>query len=124
MQHPVICQSCGVRAILDSLIGNDSKCPAWIGPESGIVESNPATGEERLLTGCYFPESVRISRHVIQAANRGAETSQRGRTENAEFREVFVSALGPLFGMRQEQLPQPASLRQLLGDEKLEDEQR
>lgn len=47
-------------------------CPAWIGAEAGIIETNVATGEERQMEGCFYQVIPRLMTHVIAASNRPA----------------------------------------------------
>lgn len=63
--HPQTCERCPHRF---SEVG----CPCWVGPEAGLLETNIATGEERMVTGCFYAVLPRLLIHVIRASNRPA----------------------------------------------------
>jgi len=83
------------KAILPQ--GNVDYCPAWIDrtPEGDVViETLPSTGEERVIVGCYFQVQLRMTRHVILAANRPTEYIHAMRTEMVqEVRETLIKTL-------------------------------
>lgn len=92
------CEDCGLRATLDALVGASSRCPHWLNASAGIVETNSATGETRLLSGCAIVEQFRLMSTVIAASNRPAAAIESCRNEIAAGLELhrvdLVTGLG------------------------------
>jgi hypothetical protein len=53
----------------------------------GLIETNLQTGEERLLTGCFYEIIPKLMVHVIRASNRPAAAME-------SFRNEVVTGLG------------------------------
>lgn len=56
-----------------------AKCVWWIGPESGLIETNQATGEVRVVSGCFTEVALRWMRNLAMTdeINAAATTSLR-----------------------------------------------
>jgi hypothetical protein len=72
--HPQTCEPCPQRY-------SEHGCPCWIDESYGLIETNIATGEERLITGCYYAVMPRLFKHVIAASNRPAAAVEDTRNE-------------------------------------------
>lgn len=46
-----------------------AKCIWWVGPESGFVQKNDATGETRIATGCFPDLVLDVLRYVVKSGN-------------------------------------------------------
>ncbi len=72
-------------------------CPAWISPETGIVEANSSTGEVRVMEGCFYQIIPKLMAHVIQASNRPAAAVESIRNQLHEdltgFGRIVTEAL-------------------------------
>lgn len=75
-RNPKTCEKCPHAY---SKIG----CPCWIEPESGFMETNTQTGEERIVQGCFFQVLPRLMAHVVRASNRPAAALETWRNEMA-----------------------------------------
>lgn len=64
---------------------NDKRgCPRWVDATWGLMETNVATGEERMITGCMYPILFRWMKHVVTANNRDAAAIESTRNEIAK----------------------------------------
>lgn len=61
--------------------GPKNLCPAWIRPENGFIETNVATGEERIVQGCFYQVIPKLMSHVVAASNRPAAAFESMRNE-------------------------------------------
>lgn len=74
--------------------GEKYTCPAWIRPENGFMETNPQTGDERLVQGCFYQVIPKLMVHVVQASNRPAASMDALRGEiNSMLTLPMVKAL-------------------------------
>lgn len=75
--NPQTCERCPHR--------NSKKgCPAWVGAENTVVETNLQTGDVRAVTGCFYQVMPKLMVHVIQASNRPASVLQEMRNDMAQ----------------------------------------
>lgn len=106
------CETCGLRSLLDSLVGVDSRCPHWLNAAAGIVETNTITQETRLLEGCSIIENYRLMGAVINASNRPAAAIESLRNETVQALGrieggVPQAVVSTLMGLVSQRLPQP-----------------
>lgn len=55
------------------------KCPLWVGHDWGVFEGNVATGEQRLVTGCFPKVMLRLMEFVIRSNNSAAAAIESSR---------------------------------------------
>jgi hypothetical protein len=80
--HPETCERCPHRY-------SKAGCPCWITEKNGFLETNIQTGEERIVTGCFYEVMPKLMMHVVQAANRPAAAVESTRNEIAQgFQEI------------------------------------
>lgn len=72
--NPQTCERCPHRH-------DPAGCPCWISEQAGFVETNPASGEERFITGCFYQVIPRLMCAVIAASNRPAAAIEGTRNE-------------------------------------------
>lgn len=72
--------------------GEKYTCPAWIGAEAGYMETNVQTGEDRLVTGCFYQVMPKLMIHVVKASNRPAAAMQDLRNKLATAMEAQALA--------------------------------
>lgn len=72
--HPETCKRCPNRY---SKVG----CPCWITEKHGFLETNVQTGEQRVVTGCFYEVIPKLMMHVVQASNRPAAAVESTRNE-------------------------------------------
>lgn len=77
-------------------------CPAWYeGRPDGaqLIETNPATGEKRVVRGCWFDVMPSIMQWQYQEqASNTAETSALRHEIRVEIRETVRQVVGEAFG--------------------------
>lgn len=89
MKTGKLCARCPLR-LLPAILGGRrwrkvegqlEGCPAWLDPDDGhaFVEQNVATGEQRLLEGCYFDLAPKMMQHVVAASSRPAAAFESAR---------------------------------------------
>lgn len=84
--HPETCERCPNRY-------SERGCPCWLRADHGLVETNIATGEERITTGCMWDHLPRWFANVIMASNRPAAAVESCRNEIARgFERVAIAA--------------------------------
>lgn len=84
---------------------NDEKgCPAWV----EYMQTNAATGEERLQKECLFQALPVFMIETIKAANRPAAAVESTRNELAQQLQAGFGALGGVMHEAVRALPQLA----------------
>ena len=59
-----------------------ARCPHWIGPEDGILETNPETREQRVFVGCSCGAfQARMARYIIGTMDRYTAEMSAGRAD-------------------------------------------
>lgn len=89
--NPQTCPKCPHR---HSKLG----CPAWVGAENTIMETNLQTGDIRAVVGCFYQVLPKLMVHVIQASNRPAAVLQ-------EMRNDMTQGLGQIAQAVQQMMP-------------------
>ena len=89
-------------------------CPAWIGPEHGFMETNVQTGDDRLVTGCFYQVIPKLMIHVVKAANRPAAAMQ-------SFRNDVVAGLAQMIQAMPKALPHEPRHRVVDGHKVVDD---
>lgn len=100
--------------------GQDRPCPCWIDAVDGMTETNVATGQERIVTGCFYQVIPRLMVHVVRESNRpAAEMSamraavDRVADAHEQTKEITTALIGKaLQTIPQEVLP-PAPLKEI-----------
>lgn len=72
--HPETCERCPHRY-------RKAGCPCWITEKHGFLETHIQTGEQRIVTGCFYEVMPKLMMHVVQAANRPAAAVESTRNE-------------------------------------------
>lgn len=75
-------------------------CPCWIGPEQGLMETHVATGQERLITGCFYQVIPKLMYHVIAASNRPAAAMEELRNGMIQVGQMLNDKQKLLLGER------------------------
>lgn len=72
--NPKTCEKCPYRY-------EAKGCPCWIEPEAGFMEKNIQTGEERLVTGCFYQVIPKLMAHMVAAVGQPRAALESWREE-------------------------------------------
>lgn len=84
--NPQTCERCPHRH-------SKNGCPAWVDADHGFIEGNIATGEQRVVTGCFYQVVPKLMVHLVQASNRPAAVLQEMRNETAQAMGQIATAV-------------------------------
>ncbi len=100
--------------------GQDRPCPCWVDAVEGMTETNIVTGEERLITGCFYQVIPQLMVHVVKASNRpAAEMSamraaiDRVADAHEQTKEITTVLLGKTLQAIPQEVAPPAPLKEI-----------
>lgn len=97
-RHAWDCRRCPQR-------NDEQGCPAW----TELLESNTATGEERITKGCLFALLPRLLVEVLKASNRPAAAIESTRNEIAAGFDRLAASAAPALLSVLSSIPPPAA---------------
>lgn len=76
--------------------GEDRPCPCWVDAVEGMTEQNAVTGEQRLITGCFYQVIPQLMVHCVKATHRPQAAMEACRNEVNTLRKDLADVMQPI----------------------------